>query len=264
MVCLFLPAKCGGLILRRLLGRRLDDLRISQNVSELLSVEVEDASTFQKMKASTEDAGYLALDSINRRIVIEGVVCRYVVRSEDVIRLGSVSGGTTVGTEVAYRIDDRTELKIVISKTSIWSEVLRQLAGVVRNPLLKKIEETLRLGEIGDRSVDAGPEMQVPSPHDYVRTVPLSGFDPDGEPEIRVMRDGSLHVVFGAMPPLDLEHQEKYFLNHFSRQMEAEIGVPVVWEDREVFLIRSPQDDTIERIRLFVSGYWHNHAEARE
>lgn len=36
---------------------------------------------------------------------------------------------------------------------------------------------------------------------EVIRTIPLSGFDPAGEPEIRVMSDGSLLVVFNFMPP---------------------------------------------------------------
>ena len=130
--------------MRKHLGQRLDDLRSSPYVSEVVYVEVEDASTFTKLKAATEDAGYLGLDPVHRRIVVEGVVCRYVVRAEDVEHLGPIASGGSVGADVAYRIDDHVSLRIALARTFIWSEVVRQLTGKVRNPLFKKIQQTLR------------------------------------------------------------------------------------------------------------------------
>jgi hypothetical protein len=34
-----------------------------------------------------------------------------------------------------------------------------------------------------------------------IRTITLSGFDPKGEPSIRILADGRLRVVFEFMPP---------------------------------------------------------------
>jgi hypothetical protein len=36
---------------------------------------------------------------------------------------------------------------------------------------------------------------------EVVRTITLTGFEPEGEPQVRVMDDGSLLVVFNFMPP---------------------------------------------------------------
>jgi hypothetical protein len=38
--------------------------------------------------------------------------------------------------------------------------------------------------------------------------IPLTGFDPDGEPNIRVMPDGTMYVVFEYMPPMWLPDEE--------------------------------------------------------
>lgn len=87
-----------------------------------------------------------------------------------------------------------------------------------------------------------------------VKTIPVSGFDPDGEPEIRVMSDGALMVVFEFMPPSYAEDEEEKFAD-FEKQLQLAIGVPVSREDREFFLIRNPQDDTSEKIKSFLESY---------
>ena len=45
---------------------------------------------------------------------------------------------------------------------------------------------------------------------DVVRTVELSGFDSQGDPEIRVLADGKLYVVFNFMPPSDFEERDDF------------------------------------------------------
>ena len=91
---------------------------------------------------------------------------------------------------------------------------------------------------------------------EVLRTIPLTGFDPEGEPQVRVMGDGSLLVVFNFMPPSWAEDETDLGpFKDFDRQMERAIGVPVTWEDREVFLITRPRPDTIDRIRTFIGGY---------
>ncbi len=95
-----------------------------------------------------------------------------------------------------------------------------------------------------------------------VETIPLSGFDPAGGPEIRRFTDGSLQVVLGFMPPsfvkdelgwVDLGRYRK-----FDEEMARAIGTAVVWEDRELLSIEHPREDTIERLREFLASY---HAE---
>jgi hypothetical protein len=90
---------------------------------------------------------------------------------------------------------------------------------------------------------------------EIVQTIPLSGFDPEGgEPEMRVMDDGTLYVVFNLMPPLWAEDNPDDF-SDFDKQMESAVGVPIIWEDREFFRIDHPKSDTIERVRRFLDGY---------
>lgn len=87
-----------------------------------------------------------------------------------------------------------------------------------------------------------------------VNVIPLSGFDPDGEPEIRIMADGSLYVVFEFMPPSWAEDDPDSF-DDFDQQLGNEVGLPVEWEDREFFRIERPAKDSVERIRRFLAAY---------
>jgi hypothetical protein len=93
---------------------------------------------------------------------------------------------------------------------------------------------------------------------EVLRTVPLHGFDPGGEPNIRVMSDGSLEVWFEFMPPSDMERGGPSYLGEFEafdQEMAAAVGVPVVWEDREFFRIEDAPPSTLERVKGFIEGY---------
>ncbi|HJT34575.1 MAG TPA: hypothetical protein VJ783_21275 [Pirellulales bacterium] len=87
-----------------------------------------------------------------------------------------------------------------------------------------------------------------------VKTIPIVGFDPDGEPEIRVMSDGALMVVFEFMPPSYAEDEEAKFAD-FEKQLEWAVRVPVSREDREFFLIQHPESDTPEKVKSFLEGF---------
>jgi hypothetical protein len=90
----------------------------------------------------------------------------------------------------------------------------------------------------------------------HVKTILLSGFDPEGEPEIQIMSDGSLHLVFNFMPPSDFqETDDSKRFDNFDQQLEAALGIPVLWDDREIFIISAPKTDTVEKLEQFIQGY---------
>ena len=121
------------------------------------------------------------------------------------------------------------------------------------------------LTQIGcdNRLSERNPEPQIKegqhSMSDKItREIHLSGFDPEGEPVIRTMTDGTLYVVFNFMPPSWVDESEYADLGpfaEFDKEMERAIGVPVFWEDREFFLVRNPKSDTVDQITRFVEGY---------
>ncbi|MEI6231994.1 MAG: hypothetical protein WCT04_03015 [Planctomycetota bacterium] len=97
---------------------------------------------------------------------------------------------------------------------------------------------------------------------DIVDEIELTGFDPEGEPSIVLMMDGSLRVEFNFMPPSwapEVQDDMGAFEN-FDKQLSDAAGVEVIWEDREVFVIYEydPQSDTIERVQKFIENYPHD------
>jgi hypothetical protein len=87
-----------------------------------------------------------------------------------------------------------------------------------------------------------------------LESVTLEGFDHEGEPEIRRMKDGTMWVVFNFMPPSWDENAESKW-EHFERDLTRAAGVEVVRDDREFFLIKHPKPDTADRIRKFLERY---------
>jgi hypothetical protein len=70
------------------------------------------------------------------------------------------------------------------------------------------------------------------------------------------MADGSLYLVFNFMPPSWAENDPQPF-DDFDLQLTRAAGVPVEWEDREVFRIATPDPDTIDRVRAFLQSCRH-------
>lgn len=91
---------------------------------------------------------------------------------------------------------------------------------------------------------------------DVVEVIPLSGFDPHGEPTIRRMRDGSLVIVFELMPPSWAEEDDDATrFEQLDRELSRMVGVTVEQEDRERFRIARPKPDTVERLRAYLGRF---------
>src|SRR5262245_41105162 len=95
-----------------------------------------------------------------------------------------------------------------------------------------------------------------------VEVIPLAGFDPHGDPEIRRMADGKLWLVFNFMPPSwvpESEYEDLGRCRDVDRSLAAAIGAPVLWDDREFFLIERPLPDTVARIKQFLVEFRRQH-----
>jgi len=90
-----------------------------------------------------------------------------------------------------------------------------------------------------------------------VETTTVTGFDPEGEPEVQRLSDGSLRVIFNFMPPSYMEETVDDLgpFATFDKDLERALGVPVKWDDREVFLIPQPKADTAAKLKAFLEGY---------
>lgn len=69
------------------------------------------------------------------------------------------------------------------------------------------------------------------------------GFDPQGDPEVRINEEGELEIVFEFMPPLneDGEENDDPIFEQFDEVLSKALGVEVLWDDREFFRIPHPQ-----------------------
>lgn len=84
----------------------------------------------------------------------------------------------------------------------------------------------------------------------------INGFDPDGEPVIQTLADGSLQIVFEAMPPFFSEDAgTEHEFEKFENQMAQSLGVEVTREDRELFVISSPASDTLEKAIRWLENF---------
>jgi hypothetical protein len=87
-----------------------------------------------------------------------------------------------------------------------------------------------------------------------IEIIDLTGFDPAGEPEIRVMADGSWELVFNFMPPSWAEDEAERF-DDFDVQLAKATGMDVEWDDREVFRFPEPvADGVVDRLQAFLVG----------
>lgn len=89
-----------------------------------------------------------------------------------------------------------------------------------------------------------------------ISEITVSGFDPDGEPVIRSMSDGSLEIHFEAMPPFFADDAgiEAQF-DDFRAKIETAAGCAVLQDDRELFIIKSPNAETAQTIKQWLETY---------
>jgi hypothetical protein len=88
--------------------------------------------------------------------------------------------------------------------------------------------------------------------------ITVTGFDSAGEPEIRNAAGGALEIMFNFMPPLngsDDANPDPVF-ETFEKVLQAELGVDVVRDDRELFVIPKPKPDTAARAKTFLETFW--------
>jgi hypothetical protein len=132
---------------RKTLGDRYARVLQLSTVRPPYCTGVEDASTFTKMKLAPEDLAYMAFDSAGRRLILEGLLYRYVIHADDVLFLGEVPGATTTGVQITFRVGE-VAIAITLQMDSVWHEFRRQALPFFpgQNPLLRPMLTALRGG----------------------------------------------------------------------------------------------------------------------
>jgi hypothetical protein len=128
---------------RRALGERYESVQRLSTGRKPLCTGVENAETFKKMKIVPEDLAWIAFDPPGRRLILEGVLFRYVVHAADVLFVGQVAGATTTGIQITFRVG-RVAFAVTLQFDSVWHEFKKQTIGVSEDPLLKPIVAVFR------------------------------------------------------------------------------------------------------------------------
>jgi hypothetical protein len=94
------------------------------------------------------------------------------------------------------------------------------------------------------------------------KTIEVSGFDSDGEPEIKVTETERIEIMFNFMPPVngreDLPDNEEYWDN-FENVLSEALGTKVLRDDRESFIIEAAPHGTAKKLKGFLETYWEKH-----
>jgi hypothetical protein len=87
-----------------------------------------------------------------------------------------------------------------------------------------------------------------------IEIITLKGFEENNEPEIRIMSDGTIYLVFNFFPPesFDMSMQD---INSFNQELSDYLEVKVIHEDREFFYVHTPLPTSVSRIKTFIETY---------
>lgn len=91
-----------------------------------------------------------------------------------------------------------------------------------------------------------------------LRAIQIKGFDKDGEPEIKLYKNNTLEIHFNFMPPLNgKENQsELEIFDSFDKKLSSIINKNVVWEDRELFVIKNATQLDVTKLKNYLESFW--------
>lgn len=131
--------------------------------------------------------------------------------------------------------------------------------------LLEKLDGEQRLLKLM-KMLPHNRRAEVPANADFTQALALPGFDPAGEPQARTTADGSLWLVFCAMPPSWFQPTDTTGplgpCTDLDRLLERATGCPVFWDSMKLLLIDNPKPDTVARIERFLRGLRQSWASA--
>ncbi|MCA9026325.1 MAG: hypothetical protein KDA86_14050 [Planctomycetaceae bacterium] len=151
MLMFFLPLKLDRQIIGWMMGKRGHDLAARARNLTLLASELSDPD-LSRMKISIDgnDHVLILFDEQNHRLMIEGLGARYQVRAADVVDIAPFQFMNYLGVKISYRINSKGPLSIALARTSLVTELARQLPflfflkKLVKNQLLEQSLRTLR------------------------------------------------------------------------------------------------------------------------
>jgi hypothetical protein len=141
----FLVIMSGPFLQRRFVKRHIRDRLAESDLGSTglppAGVEVEDSHSFQQPKVLPEDLALVLFDPDQRRLVIEGIVYRYVIYASEVIQMRTVKSRASLGLQIIY-----TAAGVPLGLTLIHDSVLSYLRRATiggNNPLIRRAQQTL-------------------------------------------------------------------------------------------------------------------------
>jgi hypothetical protein len=123
---------------------RLAESNLEESGLPPAGVGVEESKTFQQPKVLPEDLARVLFDPDQRRLVIEGIVYRYVIYASDVIQMRTVKSRSSLGLQIVYTAAG-VPLGLTLIHDSVLSYARRATIGG-NNPLVRRAQQTL--GEV--------------------------------------------------------------------------------------------------------------------
>jgi hypothetical protein len=117
---------------------------------------VEDARTYHKQKLTGEDLAIALFDVANRRILLDGLSHRYVIRGEDVTCLWPVQTGEAISARIDYRVGEATVALVLATRNPYFHLLWGMFSAREVRRVFSKLTETLR------RDMSLGPANGPP------------------------------------------------------------------------------------------------------
>jgi len=148
--------------------------------------------------------------------------------------------------------------KIGWDGVSHWHKTIETLDKYSITEIQAKIDQLLEDNQNKKPEKKSKEPIPIPENSDSDQ---FTGFDQDGEPEIIEESDGSMTIIFNFMPPLNghEEQSKNEIFDEFDSYLSKELGVKVVQDDREVFIIEKPQPDTKDKLIELLKDFWNHH-----
>lgn len=131
------------LVLSRI-GERRRRCREYSQAQFFQKVDLEDATSLNKLKGAPEDSGILMVDIVGGRVIYEGLVSRFLIHRDDVVDISRRMAGNTVSVNIRYKVaDSHVIIEAAFYMDRLRDEFLRQLSGHKPCPIQQPIFEAL-------------------------------------------------------------------------------------------------------------------------
>jgi hypothetical protein len=221
---------------------------------QLKCVEMIPRENWAAPHAKVVDFGFLQVETSRELILFEGNKERWTIPFAAVshCKIEEVQYGTG-GDSITGQL--RCYVVLTFQRDSGQFEIgLRNAAkDIGKNSDSRRMSKAVELFEYVTGSLSPAPPKK---PSKRVEAIRVKGFDSEGEPMIEKLSDGTLWIHFQAMPPFFAESNgtESAFDN-FEEQLQQALGVAVRRDDREIFIVENPMQETGQKVKEWLEHF---------